>query len=338
MRFMKSSVPEFHHKSAVSIYEEIVFSSGDNNIENKNSHGIFVVEGGKLTITGSSTDTLIATGGGEGSGIGGSGSIIIKGGNIKATGGLFGNGIGFGTSSKSQLENSDNNAGNIMISGGNVTAIGGKLGSAGIGYSSTKTKGKITIINGTVYATSGSSGIGSYDSSVGNDIQLLGGNVTAIGNAYSGTSEVSVLSGSNYSNVFVHGGTFNVDTIGCLEEVTDLTSQKFMITNGEVNVSKRIIFTNFTIIGGSMNVHLLGSGYGTDFTMYGGDVLMDQFITNYSSYYDKEKGKYTEFQYETSNGVSKESLLNKSTLFGGNIKETHNVSVNELKKILYGHQ
>ena len=65
---------------------------------------------------------------------------------------------------------------------------------------------------------------------------------------------------------------------------------------------------------------------------------MDQFITDYSSYYDKEKGKYIEFQYETPNGVSKESLLNNTTLFGGNIKETHNVRVSELKKIVYGHQ
>lgn len=628
--------------------------TGDNNLENKNHHGVFVMDSGKLTISNASTGTLSATGGGEGAGIGGSGSILIKGGTIKAIGGLFGNGIGFGTSSKSNLDNMDDKAGNVTISGGNVTAIGGKLGSAGIGYSSTETKGKITITGGNVYATSGSSGIGSYDSSAGNEIEIIGGNVTAIGNAYSagignnikpqnttvtirggmvtaisdrgtdlydsnyfphvgevfdvaadkititggmtyfdkcsttpqndegeslfhrviqsksgkikkimvnqnsygskdvisegilylwlpsakansylevefeagskteinsddinkftklpvdfnfdlsisdlevystycvynkniyvitnkevplkitgntsdhqiivhngshsfelhnlnvdytkqnkkdffildsdvkvfiyfknknkiqtgndsigfyvgqnamlsfaapskedtisfessgnsssiftsngninqyggtitykaeqnssgvylgnrgtfalyggimnGTSDASVLSGSNYSNVSVFGGTLNVDTMGCLEEVTDMTTQNFMITNGEVNVSNRLIFTDFTIVGGSMNVHLLGSGYGTDLTMYGGDVWMDQFITDYSSYYDKVKGKYIEFQYETSNGVSKESLLNKTTLFGGNIKETHNVMVSELKKIVYGHQ
>ena len=138
--------------------------------------------------------------------------------------------------------------------------------------------------------------------------------------------------------MIVHGGTLNADTIGCLEEVTDLSNQNFTITNGQVNVSNRMIFTKFFITGGIINTHLLGSGIGTDITMYGGKVLMDQFITDYSSVYDKEKGKYVSFQYETPNGVSKESMLDDTNIYGGEIKETHNVTVDELKKIQYGHQ
>lgn len=631
-----------------------IILKGDNRIKNNNDHAINVLSGGKLTIASSSTGTLTATGGIEGAGIGGSGSINIKGGTIKAIGGLYGNGIGFGISSKSLWENSDKKAGSITISGGDVAAVGGKNASAGIGYSSTKTKGKITITGGNVYATSGSAGIGGYALDAGNDITISGGNVTAIGNAYSagignnislknttvkisggtitaisdrgevlydsnyypsvndcfdvaadniiitggmtffdscssepknasgeslrhkiyqsksgkikkilvneatygikdmecegilslwlptaktntflevefvsgsktkiskadynqytklpenmnfdlsvsdielysnlciynnkiydimdknttievtgttsnhqiivhsgnhriefnnlnvdytkqsdkdffvisprakvlvhlknknmiktgndsigfyvgqnaelsftassvedslmleskensnsiytsngrinqyggtisikaeqnsfgiylgnrgvfklydgvcnGSSENSVLAGSNYTNVIVHGGTLNVDTIGCLEEVTDLSNQNFTITNGQVNVSNRMIFTKFFITGGTINTHLLGSGIGTDITMYGGKVLMDQFITDYSSVYDKEKGKYVSFQYETPNGVSKESMLDDTNIYGGEIKETHNVTVDELKKIQYGHQ
>lgn len=42
------------------------------------------------------------------------------------------------------------------------------------------------------------------------------------------------------------------------------------------------------------------------------------------------------FEYRTTDGVSKESALGTSTIYGGEIVETHNVTLEELDQISFG--
>ncbi len=150
--------------------------------------GIFVEAGSTLTIEGKGT--LIADASGAVSnenfyaemyraGIGGGGDIIIKGGNITATGGFEGAGIG-GDFLQDGL-GICNNSGDVTISGGFVTAYGGE-GAAGIGSSFRENCGVITISEGTVTAIGGfgAAGIGGGYAASG-DILIGGGVVNATG-------------------------------------------------------------------------------------------------------------------------------------------------------------
>ena len=87
-------------------------------------YGIEVSEGSTLTIEGSGTLKVKANYDNSGIGAGKVGTIIINGGNIEATGGDYGAGIG------GSIHNS--NGGTIIINGGVVKATGG-WGAAGIG-------------------------------------------------------------------------------------------------------------------------------------------------------------------------------------------------------------
>lgn len=653
-----------------------IILQGNNQITNDRGDGIYVKAGGKFIVSKKSTGTLNVTGGYTGSGIGGNGTILIKGGKILATGGEYGCGIGMGTSLKGYEDVRIEAAGNITISGGTVTATGGKGGSAGIGYASSKTSGTIVISGGTVNATSGGAGIGSHNvGSKGNDISIRGGVVTAIGNAYcagigdnltpkgtkvtilggtvtatgdcgtvlydvwtysnypltrkqttsydisaekivmsgglihvdtcsvqpvnqskqplyhallqgengkvtkivvngkeygcnniiskgilsfwlpetkdwnrtyltvtyesgkkttlsylnthqviqsgspaknvefdisksslviysngciynnklytwypnssqypyslnsnsitltgsttkhqvivnsgsydmelkdvsinyevmenrcffqvkdsanvnlelTGKNEITtgessigfyigtngklaflsedttnsltinssissygimtskgvvaqyggtltlnakessigmylgnagefvlysgnlkgdggdknVIYGLNACKISVHGGTLEADNIGYEEEGNEEVQDwsHFYITNGVVNVSNRMIFGSFFVTGGTVNTHLLGSGSGTAVLMYGGEVHMDQFITDYLNWYSNDSRSEGGFQYKTPDGVSKESALNMDYIMGGKVIETHNVTIEELEKILFG--
>lgn len=172
---------------------------GENSITSAKYAAIHVPEGAKFIISSRSLGSLAAAGGRNGSGIGGSlysgdtnygtGTIIIKGGTIDATGGYLGCGIGGGASGRNLEDEyySEYNpgAGNITICGGTVTAIGGTYGTAGIGGSSMIKQGRITISGGTVNASSFGAGIGSENSrGKGNVIQITGGLVNANGNNY----------------------------------------------------------------------------------------------------------------------------------------------------------
>lgn len=174
--------------------------------------GITVPEGCTLEITGNSTGILEATGGGgwnAGAGIGADGrsnqsvgTIIIRGGTVKATGNNFYSygsvsaasaGIGGTTESKS---------GTIQITGGNVTAVGGMY-AAGIGGGSNgRTEkieisgGTITVIGGSQYSYSGAaigSGHNSWNASEGGEklscgeIIISNGIIHAEGNIGYGT-------------------------------------------------------------------------------------------------------------------------------------------------------
>lgn len=177
---------------------------GENKLTS-DADGIHVKSGGKFIISSSSTGSLEAVGGLDNSGIGGSGTIIIKGGTVKAIGGKYGYGIGSGDAFKFLYDKVEE-AGTITISGGNVTAIGGESASGGIGYSSEKSIGNIEITGGTVYSTSGGSGIGDHSNATkGNKITISGGNITAIGGAYGAGIGGNLI--PNETSVTITGGT-----------------------------------------------------------------------------------------------------------------------------------
>ncbi len=145
--------------------------------------GISVTSGSVLNIyaqsTGENTGKLIATGVENAAGIGGNksdcGNITIHGGNVTATGGDYGAGIGGGFKGGS---------GSVTIHGGIVNATGGWLGAGiGGGNGSSTTSFTVTISDGIVTANSGGSaaGIGGGRSSNGCQVIINGGNVTANG-------------------------------------------------------------------------------------------------------------------------------------------------------------
>lgn len=192
--------------------------------------------------------------------------------------------------------------------------------------------GCIQQFGGTISITAKQNSIGVYLGNAG-DFSLYNGIINGI------SSTQNVLYGLNDMKVNVYGGIMNMDNIGYRdegnEEITDKSS--FTITNGEVNISNRMIFSTFEVTGGTINAHLLGSGRGSKVFMYQGKIVMDKFITDYTEPdYNEESNDYVIFEYITADGVSKESALNTSTIYGGVIEETHNVTVEELKKISFG--
>ena len=183
--------------------------------------GLEKSNGGMLTICddNETAGSLEATGGCNGSGIGGSKErsgygITITGGTITATGGSSGAGIGGGYVG---------NGGNINIAGGTVTAIGGSYG-AGIGGGvATSEKGgngsNITITGGVVVAKGGygAAGIGGGHATQevgscanGSNIAISGGKITAIGGKYG----VGIGGGKFYRNVMTFGGEQIVRGVG----------------------------------------------------------------------------------------------------------------------------
>ena len=117
-----------------------------------------IIEGGKVTATGGSQ------GAGIGSGSYGTGEVTITGGTVVATGGYGGAGIGGGRYG----------AGTVTIEGGTVSATGGEFG-AGIGGGRSGA-GTVTINGGDVIATGGNAGagIGGGSDSTGSSLKVSG--------------------------------------------------------------------------------------------------------------------------------------------------------------------
>ena len=163
---------------------------GTNVVRSKTKYrpGIFVQNGGKLTIKGNGS--LSAYGEQEAPGIGGGtkenyegdcGSIVIESGTINAYAGLGSVAIGAAPASSCS---------GIEIKGGYVNAYGGDEGGAGIGASSSANCEYITISGGKINAIGtdydeygyGCAGIGtSVWSSYCGNITISGGNITAKG-------------------------------------------------------------------------------------------------------------------------------------------------------------
>lgn len=188
---------------------------GTNTVKSGDNHaGVEKNDGdssGKLTITGDNetADSLTATGGKGGAGIGGgkgsNGSdITISGGTVNANGGENAAGIGGGAKTDA---NGGGNGSKITISGGTVTANGGYSG-AGIGGAQGGTGSNITISDGTVNANGGEggAGIGGGGNGEGRDIAI-----SSTVNAKGGTDAAGIGGGThgNGSNITISGGTVN---------------------------------------------------------------------------------------------------------------------------------
>ncbi len=172
------------------------------------SAGLQVPENAVLTITAESLDdSLTATGGSSGAGIGGhyynlnAGTINIKGGTVNANGGSSG---------------APRRGGGRPTGGGHggpTTNTGGFNGGSGIGGSASGNGGTTTISGGTVNATGkdGGAGIGGGSSGNGGTININGGTVTATGSTSTDIGGAGIGGGTygDGGNITITAGTVN---------------------------------------------------------------------------------------------------------------------------------
>lgn len=151
-----------------------------------------------VTINGTAQDSLTATGGDYGAGIGGAGpvrynSITINGGVITATGGKGAAGIGSGnTYASGSAGAAAGGADNIIINGGTVTAMGTADSSSAITYPSGALLGAAGIGAGYGAASYPDNGPYSYVTIIGGDVTATGvGKAPAIGGTYTGMIYIS---------------------------------------------------------------------------------------------------------------------------------------------------
>ena len=194
-------------KAAVSVTgsgNTTIKLDGDNALKSDTSRsGIY--GSGSITISGGENDSLTAQGGSGANGITSSGSLTISGGTVTATGGNSTDSVGSGGRGIYSV------SGDVTISGGTVNANGGdgKNGSdGGDGISSDS----LTISGGTVTTKGGSgddggSGVLIYSNG---SLTVSGGTVTANGGNSGG-----IFNGgrgiSSYGGVTVSGGTVNAN-------------------------------------------------------------------------------------------------------------------------------
>ena len=222
---------------------------------------------GKLTLKDDNKEAgnLKATGGKWGAGIGsgeGSGAenITITGGTVTATGGGYSAGIGGGREGKGE---------NITITGGTVTAAGGD-GAAGIGGGGNGSGENITITGGTVTAAGGDggAGIGGGSSGNGENITITGGTVTATGGGYS--AGIGGSSSGSGKNITINGGTVNAagGTYGAGIGGGDRSNgENITINGGEINATGGKYGAG---IGGGASID--DGGDGKNITINGGTV------------------------------------------------------------------
>ena len=171
----------------------------------KNSTGTLTLKDDNKGDDNKEADSLTATGGNWGAGIGGGRggdgkNIIINGGTVNADGVYWAAGIGGGY---------EGNGEDITITDGTVNAIGGDYG-AGIGGGNDGDGKNIIINGGSLTATGGyaGAGIGGGAYCSGYDITINGGTVTARGGDWGGAG----IGGGQYGegqNITITGGTVN---------------------------------------------------------------------------------------------------------------------------------
>ena len=234
------------------------------------SKGVHVASGGILNIYGQKSDTgsLVADADKNYAGIGGNnesghGIINIYGGNIKATGGEYGAGIGTG-----------NNPGSascemISIYGGKVVAQGG-YDAAGIGGGNQSKGAEICIYGGTVEATGGDygTGIGGGNDKAARNVLIQGGIITAQGGkraAGIGCGEGSAAVGT----IWITGGQVTAKAL--IDSAGIGGGRNKSITSGTVKI------TGGTVEAYGERGAGIGSGYGSnanmDITISGGHVI-----------------------------------------------------------------
>ena len=188
------------NKAAVSVTGE-----GDTNIkldgDNALKSDIYrsgIYGSGSLTISGGENDSLTAQGGSGANGISSSGSLTISGGTVTANGGSGTISGGDGITSN----------GGVTISGGStVTANGGNGGSL-VGGSGISNGGSLTVSDGTVTAKGGN---GDSKDGYGGDGIRSGGVVTISGNTVNAAGGYGGKVGGygicSFDRVAISGGT-----------------------------------------------------------------------------------------------------------------------------------
>ena len=184
------------NKAAVSVTGE-----GDTNIkldgDNALKSDIYrsgIYGSGSLTISGGENDSLTAQGGSGANGISSSGSLTISGGTVTANGDDGGRGI--------------SSSGSVTISGGStVTANGGNGGSL-VGGDGIRSGGGLTVSDGTVTAKGGN---GDSKDGYGGDGIRSGGGVTISGNTVNAAGGYGGKVGGygicSFDRVAISGGT-----------------------------------------------------------------------------------------------------------------------------------
>ena len=243
---------------------------GTNTLTSDASAAVYVPVGAFLTIQGGGA--LKAIGGNSGAGIGGSntdqkdcGSVTIKSGTVRASGG-GGGGAGIGGSGTGSSGNGGN-GGNITIVGGTVIASGGSTG-AGIGGGGTHDSnttgsggagGTATITGGTVYAwDGGSSTISKRGAGIG------GGGCSASGSGSVGTS-ATVTIGS-----FAYEWVYN-DHVAVLPYAREYSLGPFASGNmpGFVGIRQPLTISPASgAYGGAVSVTIRSSAANIDFIKY----------------------------------------------------------------------
>ena len=185
------------NKAAVSVTgsgNTTIKLDGDNALKSDTSHsGIY--GSGSLTISGGENDSLTAQGGSGANGISSSGSLTISGGTVTANGDDGGRGI----------SSSDS----VTISGGTVAANGGKGGQGRGGDGIDGSKG-VTISGGSTVTANGGNGgsIGGGSGIYSNgSLTISGGTVNANGGSGKNGNGGNGIIGSD--RVAISGGTVN---------------------------------------------------------------------------------------------------------------------------------
>ena len=207
------------NKAAVSVTGE-----GDTNIkldgDNALKSDIYrsgIYGSGSLTISGGENDSLTAQGGSGANGISSSGSLTISGGTVTANGDDGGRGIsssgsvtisGGSTVTANGGSGTISGGGGVTISGGStVTANGGNGGSL-VGGSGISNGGSLTVSDGTVTAKGGN---GDSKDGYGGDGIRSGGVVTISGNTVNAAGGYGGKVGGygicSFDRVAISGGT-----------------------------------------------------------------------------------------------------------------------------------
>ena len=204
-------------KAAVSVTGE-----GDTNIkldgDNALKSDIYrsgIYGSGSLTISGGENDSLTAQGGSGANGISSSGSLTISGGTVTANGDDGGHGIysrgGVTISGGTVTANGDDGGhgiysrGGVTISGGSTVTANGRSGTIS-GGDGIRSDGGVTISGGTVNATGGNGGTISGGDGIrsGGGLTISGNTVNAAG-GYGG--KVGGYGICSFDRVAISGGT-----------------------------------------------------------------------------------------------------------------------------------
>lgn len=229
--------------------------------------GIRVPEQTTLTISGDNSASLNATGGEDATGIGGNmsqsmGTVTIQGGNITANGGTNAAGIGIGAAK-------GGGTGSINISGGYVKAFAGGGSNQGALGCSGGANGniKITISGGIVYARGGTYSYGgSGDINTNGTIIISNALIDFDTNksyAISNSIEFNAQNGSNKDQGKVHGDyTFTQDYEIPKGKTLTVDNETSITVNSEITlINNGTINNNGTIKNnGTINGNIDGSG------------------------------------------------------------------------------